>query len=92
MFAARAPPAAASGPVSSLRYSLQPATGTSSHPEEAANRGFSRAGGFPVRRFCSIAAAMTRFTVNGQPVHYRIDPETPLLWALRDASNLTGTK
>ena len=35
---------------------------------------------------------MTRFTVNGQPVHYRIDPETPLLWALRDASNLTGTK
>ena len=36
--------------------------------------------------------AMTRFTVNGQPVHYRMDPQTPLLWALRDASNLTGTK
>jgi isoquinoline 1-oxidoreductase alpha subunit len=35
---------------------------------------------------------VTRFTVNGQPVHYRMDPETPLLWALRDASNLTGTK
>lgn len=35
---------------------------------------------------------MTRFTVNGQPVHYKMDPETPLLWALRDASNLTGTK
>ena len=35
---------------------------------------------------------MSRFTVNGQPVHYRLDPETPLLWALRDASNLTGTK
>ena len=35
---------------------------------------------------------MTRFTVNGHPVHYRMDPETPLLWALRDASNLTGTK
>ncbi len=35
---------------------------------------------------------MTRFTVNGQPVHYRMAPETPLLWALRDASNLTGTK
>ena len=35
---------------------------------------------------------MTRFTVNGQPVHYRMDPDTPLLWALRDASNLTGTK
>ncbi|HEY1145773.1 MAG TPA: (2Fe-2S)-binding protein [Allosphingosinicella sp.] len=35
---------------------------------------------------------MSRFTVNGQPVHYRMDPATPLLWALRDASNLTGTK
>ena len=35
---------------------------------------------------------MTRFTVNNQPVEYRIDPRTPLLWALRDASNLTGTK
>ncbi len=35
---------------------------------------------------------MTRFTVNGQAIHYRMDPETPLLWALRDASNLTGTK
>ena len=35
---------------------------------------------------------MTKLTVNGQPIHYRMDPETPLLWALRDASNLTGTK
>src|SRR4028118_1871401 len=35
---------------------------------------------------------MSRFTVNGQAVHYRMHPETPLLWALRDASNLTGTK
>jgi isoquinoline 1-oxidoreductase alpha subunit len=35
---------------------------------------------------------MTKFTVNGQAVHYRMDPDTPLLWALRDASNLTGTK
>ena len=35
---------------------------------------------------------MTRMTVNGQAVHYRLDPQTPLLWALRDASNLTGTK
>jgi isoquinoline 1-oxidoreductase alpha subunit len=31
-------------------------------------------------------------TVNGEGVHYKLDPETPLLWALRDASNLTGTK
>lgn len=30
--------------------------------------------------------------VNGEPLEYRLDPETPLLWALRDASNLTGTK
>ena len=35
---------------------------------------------------------MTKFTVNGQPVQYLMDPATPLLWALRDASNLTGTK
>lgn len=35
---------------------------------------------------------MTKFTVNNQPVEYLLDPETPLLWALRDASNLTGTK
>ena len=35
---------------------------------------------------------MSSFTVNGQPVHYRMDPDTPLLWALRDASNLTGAK
>jgi isoquinoline 1-oxidoreductase alpha subunit len=31
-------------------------------------------------------------TVNREPVHYKLDPATPLLWALRDASNLTGTK
>ena len=37
-------------------------------------------------------APMTRFTVNNQPVEYRLDPATPLLWALRDASNLTGAK
>jgi isoquinoline 1-oxidoreductase subunit alpha len=35
---------------------------------------------------------MTQFTVNERPVKYKMDPETPLLWALRDASNLTGTK
>lgn len=35
---------------------------------------------------------MTKFTVNGNPVQFRMPPETPLLWALRDASNLTGTK
>ncbi len=35
---------------------------------------------------------MTRMIVNGEPIEYRLDAETPLLWALRDASNLTGTK
>jgi isoquinoline 1-oxidoreductase alpha subunit len=30
--------------------------------------------------------------VNGEPLEYKLDPATPLLWALRDASNLTGTK
>ena len=35
---------------------------------------------------------MTKLTVNDRPVQYRMDPKTPLLWALRDASNLTGTK
>ncbi len=35
---------------------------------------------------------MTSMTVNGKPVRFLMDPETPLLWALRDAANLTGTK
>ncbi len=35
---------------------------------------------------------MTSMTVNGEAIHYKLDPETPLLWALRDASNLTGSK
>ena len=35
---------------------------------------------------------MAKLTVNGEAIYYRIDPTTPLLWALRDQSNLTGTK
>ncbi len=35
---------------------------------------------------------MAKLTVNDEPIEYRLDPATPLLWALRDASNLTGTK
>ena len=35
---------------------------------------------------------MARMTVNGEGVNYKLDPDIPLLWALRDASNLTGTK
>lgn len=35
---------------------------------------------------------MSRFTVNERPVEFDMDPQTPLLWALREAANLTGTK
>ncbi|MFV0644027.1 MAG: (2Fe-2S)-binding protein [Sphingomonadaceae bacterium] len=35
---------------------------------------------------------MPRLTVNGRPLEFAMDPQTPLLWALRDAANLTGTK
>src|SRR4051812_15810008 len=35
---------------------------------------------------------MARMIVNREPIEYQLDPETPLLWALREASNLTGTK
>jgi aerobic-type carbon monoxide dehydrogenase small subunit (CoxS/CutS family) len=35
---------------------------------------------------------MTALTVNGRPLDFDLDPQTPLLWALRDAANLTGTK
>lgn len=35
---------------------------------------------------------MSRFTLNDRPVAFRMDPHTPLLWGLRSAANLTGTK
>lgn len=35
---------------------------------------------------------MSRLTVNDHPIEFDMDPMTPLLWALRDAANLTGTK
>ncbi|RDC59183.1 Isoquinoline 1-oxidoreductase [Alteripontixanthobacter maritimus] len=35
---------------------------------------------------------MPRMTVNERPVEFTLDPETPLLFALREAANLTGTK
>jgi len=35
---------------------------------------------------------MTSFTVNGQRHSFDGDPETPLLWYLRDIQGLTGTK
>jgi isoquinoline 1-oxidoreductase alpha subunit len=35
---------------------------------------------------------MTRLTLNTRPLDFAMDPQTPLLWALRDGANLTGTK
>jgi isoquinoline 1-oxidoreductase alpha subunit len=35
---------------------------------------------------------MSSMTVNGEAVRFHLDPQTPLLWALRDAANLTGAK
>ncbi len=35
---------------------------------------------------------MPRFTVNGKPVNVDADPDMPLLWALREDLQLTGTK
>jgi isoquinoline 1-oxidoreductase alpha subunit len=35
---------------------------------------------------------MTTLTVNGKEVTVDLDPETPLLWVLRDELRLTGTK
>ena len=35
---------------------------------------------------------MPSLTVNDRATDFRMDPQTPLLWALRCAANLTGTK
>ena len=35
---------------------------------------------------------MTAMTVNDRPIDFGLGADTPLLWALRDAANLTGTK
>ncbi|RFC63745.1 (2Fe-2S)-binding protein [Fulvimarina endophytica] len=35
---------------------------------------------------------MVSFTLNGEDRQFDGDPETPLLWVLRDAERLTGTK
>ena len=34
----------------------------------------------------------TRFTLNGKAVTSALEPDTPLLWVLRDEMGLTGTK
>ncbi|ALS60490.1 MULTISPECIES: (2Fe-2S)-binding protein [Pandoraea] len=35
---------------------------------------------------------MVSFQLNGRPVQVDVDPATPLLWTLRDALSMTGTK
>jgi aerobic-type carbon monoxide dehydrogenase small subunit (CoxS/CutS family) len=35
---------------------------------------------------------MVKLTINGKPVELDVADETPLLWALRDSLNMTGTK
>ena len=35
---------------------------------------------------------MVSFQLNGRTVQVDVDPATPLLWTLRDALNMTGTK
>ena len=35
---------------------------------------------------------MPRMTVNDRPVEFDLDPDMPLVYALREAANLTGTK
>ena len=35
---------------------------------------------------------MARLTINGKPQQVDVDPDTPLLWVLRDTLGLTGTK
>ena len=35
---------------------------------------------------------MTKLNVNGKTMEVDVDPETPLLWVLRDTLGLTGTK
>jgi isoquinoline 1-oxidoreductase alpha subunit len=35
---------------------------------------------------------MARLTINGKPYEFDVDPNTPLLWAIREQVGLTGTK
>ena len=35
---------------------------------------------------------MIEFTINGRAVKIDVEPDTPLLWVIRDEAGLTGTK
>jgi isoquinoline 1-oxidoreductase subunit alpha len=46
-----------------------------------------------IHRFLFLGSnTMIRFQVNGKAVSVDVDPTTPLLWALRDNLDMTGTK
>ena len=41
---------------------------------------------------CAEEAAVTRLMINGKTVNIDVEPDTPLLWVLRDTLGMTGTK
>jgi isoquinoline 1-oxidoreductase alpha subunit len=45
-----------------------------------------------VRKFRGGFIVATHFILNGKPATVDVNPDMPLLWVLRDALNLTGTK
>jgi isoquinoline 1-oxidoreductase subunit alpha len=45
-----------------------------------------------VRRLRSRRELMTTLNINGKEIPLDVDPDMPLLWALRDTLGLTGTK
>ena len=53
---------------------------------------FTRAFAFEVKRFHESEDAMVKLNVNGRFRPLDIPDEMPLLWALRDALGMTGTK
>jgi isoquinoline 1-oxidoreductase alpha subunit len=48
--------------------------------------------GVPSQEQLKGAVVAVNFVLNGQEVNLDVDPEMPLLWAIRDIAGLTGTK
>src|SRR6516165_8955724 len=70
----------------------------SMEPEAAQSYSF-RERGIPPRQSSSLQSTilweiskMAALSINGQTHQVDVDPNTPLLWALRDTIGLTGTK
>jgi isoquinoline 1-oxidoreductase alpha subunit len=49
-------------------------------------------GGMKAPMVLQTPPAGISLTLNGQPLAFAFDGQTPLLWALREGANLTGTK